>query len=126
MLQKCLLPEIVAYYGCIDTPSTLLVRMALPDADPSFPLYTLSGYSLNAVFSCYVQIVMEYCACGSLLDLMHACKRTLTEAQISAAMWGVLTGLSHLHEKKIIHRDLKVRHVLNSMQQEPRLCFSRV
>lgn len=61
------------------------------------------------IISCYLQIVMEYCACGSLLDLMHACKRTLTEAQISAAMWGVLTGLSHLHEKKIIHRDLKVR-----------------
>jgi serine/threonine protein kinase len=52
---------------------------------------------------------MEYCGAGSVCDLMAICERTLNEAQISAIMKMSLLGLEYLHNKKKIHRDIKVR-----------------
>ncbi len=56
-------------------------------------------------------LVMEYCHqdLASLLDNMAS---PFTEAQVKCLMIQLLRGLNHLHEKFIIHRDLKVSNLL--------------
>lgn len=50
------------------------------------------------------QIVMEYCNCGSLGDLMMKGRFTLKEDEIRYVISEVLMGVAYLHSKKIIHR----------------------
>lgn len=59
-----------------------------------------------------VYIAMEYCAVGSLSDMMLVCRCTLSEKQIAAVMKMTLQGLSFLHSRKIIHRDVKAANIL--------------
>jgi serine/threonine protein kinase len=59
-----------------------------------------------------VWIVMEYCAAGSLSDIMQICNRTFSEAQVAAIMKHSLHGLAYLHAQKKIHRDIKGGNVL--------------
>ena len=47
---------------------------------------------------------MEYCAAGSVIDLIRICKRTLTEFEIATIAYNTLKGLEYLHENKKIHR----------------------
>ncbi len=55
---------------------------------------------------------MEYCAAGSLSDIMQICNRTFSEAQVAAIMKHSLHGLAYLHAQKKIHRDIKGGNVL--------------
>ena len=55
---------------------------------------------------------MEYCALGSLSDLMAVCQRTLTEKQIAAVMRMALQGLAYLHAERVVHRDIKAGNLL--------------
>jgi len=57
-------------------------------------------------------IAMEYCAAGSVLDLMAYCQMCLTEEEVAICMKHALMGLSVLHKKKIIHRDIKAANLL--------------
>lgn len=50
-------------------------------------------------------IVLEYAEGGSLQDYLVG--SGLVEAQISAAMLGLVKGLAYLHENGIFHRDIK-------------------
>jgi len=59
-----------------------------------------------------IWIVMEYCDSGSLSDIIDYCEITLTEAQIAAAMKMALQGLTYLHSRRKIHRDLKAANIL--------------
>ncbi|KAL1234883.1 Serine/threonine-protein kinase [Trichinella pseudospiralis] len=43
-------------------------------------------------------IVMEYCGCGSVSDIMRLRKQTLNENEIAAILRDVLTGLQYLHK----------------------------
>ncbi|KAJ1556121.1 hypothetical protein HK405_006738 [Cladochytrium tenue] len=52
-------------------------------------------------------IVMEHCAAGSVADIMNLCDVTLTEDQIATVSYDVLRGLSYLHSRMKIHRDIK-------------------
>eukprot|EP00794_Sanderia_malayensis_P000494 gene494-1140_t len=56
-------------------------------------------------------LVMEYCQqdLASLLDHMSS---PFTEAQVKCLMIQLLKGVHHLHERYIIHRDLKVSNLL--------------
>lgn len=59
-----------------------------------------------------IWIVMEYCAGGSLCDLMAITDRVLTEAQIAAVMRMSLQGLAYFHASKHLHRDIKGGNIL--------------
>ena len=53
---------------------------------------------------------MEYCGAGSVTDLITATKsRSLKEDWIAYICREMLRGLSHLHHRKVIHRDIKKR-----------------
>ncbi len=56
-------------------------------------------------------LVMEYCHqdLASLLDNMAS---PFTEAQVKCLMIQLLKGVHHLHDRYIIHRDLKVSNLL--------------
>jgi serine/threonine kinase 3 len=77
----------------------------------SWPL--LTELYLVATYCC-VQIVMEYCAVGSLADLMAVTERTLSEEQIREVCASACLGLHFLHNKtpRVLHRDLKAENVL--------------
>ena len=57
-------------------------------------------------------IVMEYCAGGSVSDIMHACDATLDEDVIAFVCAETLAGLAYLHAVGKVHRDIKCGNIL--------------
>ncbi len=55
---------------------------------------------------------MEYCQGGSLSDMMISRQCTFPEDQIRQILGQVLEGLRCLHQRKIIHRDIKASNLL--------------
>ncbi|KAJ3205340.1 Serine/threonine-protein kinase 4 [Entophlyctis luteolus] len=66
-------------------------------------------------------IVMEYCAAGSVSDIMESCDLTLSEDQISVVCRYVLQGLSYMHAFRKIHRDIKAGNILVNAKCEAKL-----
>lgn len=50
------------------------------------------------------QIIMEYCAGGSVSDLYDATQRTLDQEDIRVILAYTVLGLHHLHTHNSIHR----------------------
>ena len=59
-------------------------------------------------------LILEYCASGSVIDLMLAMDRTYTEIEIATIIKMVLQGLIIMHSKNLIHRDIKGANILIS------------
>ncbi|XP_026708119.1 myosin-IIIb isoform X11 [Athene cunicularia] len=60
-------------------------------------------------------LVLELCNGGSVTDLVKGllkCGQRLDEAIISYILCGALLGLQHLHNNRIIHRDVKGNNIL--------------
>jgi len=57
-------------------------------------------------------IAMEYCAGGSLCDMMKTTSKGLSEKSISTAIREILKGLEFLHHQNNIHRDIKGGNIL--------------
>ena len=55
---------------------------------------------------------MEYCAVGSVIDLLTITKKSLTEEQIASILQDTLKGLIYLHNNRKIHRDIKAGNIL--------------
>ncbi|CDO92699.1 unnamed protein product [Kluyveromyces dobzhanskii CBS 2104] len=69
---------------------------------------------------CNLYIVMEYCSNGSLLNLLRYYSR-LTEQTTCFIISQVCHALDYLHEKRLIHRDLKAANILLNDDGEVRL-----
>ena len=55
---------------------------------------------------------MDYCAAGSIKDVMKAARVTLNETQLGFVCAETLKGLLYLHNMKIIHHDIKAGNIL--------------
>lgn len=71
-------------------------------------------------------VISEFCAGGSLFDLLYNTRQVLTKRQKIKILSDVAGGMKYLHEQKpcILHRDLKSSNVLlmkpiKSAEQEP-------
>jgi serine/threonine protein kinase len=66
-------------------------------------------------------VIMEYMEGGMLTDIID--KLPFTEDQISCILLETLKGLSHLHERNIIHRDIKSDNVLLDASGRVKICI---
>lgn len=64
---------------------------------------------------------MELCEPGSISDCMRMLKSTLTESQIRAVCASVLLGLSYLHGRKYLHRDIKSANILLTREGQAKI-----
>ena len=86
------------------------------------------AYRSNATYSPYVVqffdafpgtgcnvecIVLEYMRWGSLQQQLSAGCRPFTESEVAVVAYSVLNALQHIHKHDYIHRDVKVRLLLN-------------
>ena len=74
-----------------------------------------SGYELANV---------QYCAAGSVTDLVKSMKEqgeSLDESVIAFILREVLAGISYLHSSCIIHRDIKGQNVLLTSDAQVKL-----
>lgn len=76
--------------------------------------YTISYYG-NVEFEGAQTLLMEFCKCGSLRDIMDDNHKPLNEIQIKCVMHDLLNALRLLHKGfQIIHRDIKAGNILLS------------
>ncbi|KAI8585657.1 kinase-like domain-containing protein [Geranomyces variabilis] len=66
-------------------------------------------------------ILTDYCAAGSVSDLMELTEATLTEQQMGVVLAAALEGLVFLHGRGIVHRDLKGANILLTETGEVRI-----
>ncbi|KAK9472903.1 Pkinase-domain-containing protein [Dipodascopsis tothii] len=94
--KSCHSPHIVKYYGRFVSPNTASISIA-----------------------------MEFCAGGSLDSIYTHVKARggrIGEKVLGRIAEGVLSGLSYLHERKIIHRDIKPQNILLDGNGQVKLC----
>ncbi|EFX85823.1 hypothetical protein DAPPUDRAFT_309099 [Daphnia pulex] len=65
----------------------------------------------------FVFIVLELCKRRSLMEL-HKRRKAITEPEARCFMHQLLLGVKHLHEHKIIHRDLKLGNLFLNEDME--------
>jgi serine/threonine protein kinase len=68
-----------------------------------------------------ISCVCRYCEGGSIADIMKDLKLPLEEVQISVICREALKGLAYLHERKIVHRDIKGGNIMVNAQGEVKL-----
>ena len=67
-------------------------------------------------------LVMEFCGAGSITELIKTVKgNSLSEEWIAYLSREIMHGLAHLHENKVIHRDIKGQNVLLTNKAEVKL-----
>jgi len=66
-------------------------------------------------------ILMEYCDCGSVRDIMAVCDSLLDELQVATVLWYAAHGLDFLHSSHKIHRDIKAGNILVNARGECKL-----
>ncbi|KAK7021004.1 Map4k2 protein, partial [Favolaschia claudopus] len=61
-----------------------------------------------------LRIFMEFVGGGTITNLARALGG-VSEKEASAIIFQVLLGLEHLHDQKVIHRDIKGQNILISL-----------
>ena len=59
-----------------------------------------------------IWIILEYCDCGSAADFMLSIGRPFKEIEIASIIEMILEGLTLMHDKNLIHRDIKGANIL--------------
>ncbi|DAZ95023.1 TPA: hypothetical protein N0F65_003649 [Lagenidium giganteum] len=69
-------------------------------------------YHGSFLYDAQLWICMEYCAAGSLADLMALRQQCLAEKEIAAVCANMVLGLDYLQNQRNIHRDIKAGNIL--------------
>jgi len=83
-------------------------------------LLRLVGFTIQKPYC----IVTKYIPNNSLYNAIHGDSNSipLTPTELNIICYGIAIGMAHLHEKKIIHRDLKSQNVLLDKYKLPVIC----
>ncbi|KAH8872678.1 Serine/threonine-protein kinase 10 [Schistosoma japonicum] len=73
------------------------------------------------IYDSKLWMYLELCGGGALDSIMETLEKGLTEPQIRFISKEVLQGLGFLHEKLIIHRDMKAGNILLTLNNEVKL-----
>lgn len=90
VLKQCKHPNIVAYYGTkiqSEAQEIWIIMVSL--------------------YICVLTYCQDYCGVGSVKDVMKMADECLTEPQIAYVLQCTLKGLCHLHQRGILHLDIK-------------------
>ncbi|XP_013850292.1 inactive serine/threonine-protein kinase PLK5 isoform X2 [Sus scrofa] len=68
----------------------------------------------------HVYMVLEYCSRQSLAHVLEA-RRTLTEPEVRYYLRGLVSGLRYLHQRRIVHRDLKLSNFFLNKNMEVKI-----
>lgn len=66
-------------------------------------------------------MLIEFCEGGAIDSIMMDLEKPLTEPQIRYVCRQMVQGLKYLHEKKVIHRDLKAGNVLLTLDGDVKI-----
>ncbi|KAI8915511.1 fused serine/threonine kinase-like protein, partial [Powellomyces hirtus] len=114
-----------------------LIPASLPDADAlQAEIAThraLTHPNIVTLTDCFeangeVCVVTEYCANGDLLGLLQE-KGRFEVDEVRNVARGLCRGLRYLHERGIVHRDLKLQNILLDDKHTVKICdfgFSRM
>ncbi|VDN55923.1 unnamed protein product [Dracunculus medinensis] len=81
----------------------ILARCKHPNIVQLYDAYTMGNR---------ITLLLEFCGGGAIDTIMIELSRGLTEVQIQYVMKEILKAICFLHEKNVIHRDLKAGNVL--------------
>ncbi|KAI7808250.1 hypothetical protein IRJ41_000458 [Triplophysa rosa] len=74
---------------------------------PNIVAFHKSFYDRNNLY-----ILMEYCDAGDLMNRIHMQRgRVFTEQQIIHWFVQICLGLKHIHDRKVLHRDIKSQNI---------------
>ena len=82
-------------------------------------LKKLSHPNIVKIYEFYItdnnyQLITEYCK----KEFFKYIKRSFTEKQLAVIFYQILSGLSYLHEQKIIHRNIKLKNIMILEKEE--------
>ncbi|KAK3282308.1 hypothetical protein CYMTET_9951 [Cymbomonas tetramitiformis] len=69
------------------------------------------GYIDSFQYKNFLCIVTEFCEAGDLYNKLKSCKTYLKEEQVVEWFVQLLSAIQYLHERKVLHRDLKTQNV---------------
>jgi len=69
----------------------------------------------------HLLIVMEYAACGDLLQYVKKHKR-LSETEARTIFKQVVYGIGHIHSRSVLHRDIKLDNILLDSDHGVKIC----
>lgn len=117
-------PYIVRYFGNYFYNNRISVRVARTHAHSLARAHSFATQRITRrtrrTRRQRTQIAMELCDKGSVTDLIAQYK-TLNEDMIKPIAKSVLGGLSYMHERKIVHRDIKPGNLLLTSRGEIKL-----